>query len=240
MAEKVTKCLGVPWVWLSWLLLPLVVALWIQSFVWPARKLVEIYTDVSAGRRSSFIKTDDAINRLDKDWSDFRESIDGLPIEVQRSKVPKTLIRASELRLHSLFGGLEVELFGAMYFEPYGLIKDHNDWNPSSHLGGSKFVRGYPRLRPPAATSWHGFDAAFQWNAPDRRPPATAHWMAIIVPYWFLTLVTAIPFYRVSSGYLRRRRARSRRAHGLCTSCGYDLRASLDRCPECGTTDGDR
>lgn len=54
---------------------------------------------------------------------------------------------------------------------------------------------------------------------------------AIVVPYWFLCLMSLVwPLY-VSVGVVRRWR---RQRLGLCPHCGYDLRASQDRCPECG------
>jgi hypothetical protein len=54
------------------------------------------------------------------------------------------------------------------------------------------------------------------------------------VPCWIPALLTAIlPALWIARRRTRRRRNRA--AHGLCPSCGYDLRATPGRCPECGT-----
>jgi hypothetical protein len=51
------------------------------------------------------------------------------------------------------------------------------------------------------------------------------------IPFWLLVLVaTGPPAYSC----LRRFRDLRWRHRGLCRACGYDLRASRDRCPECG------
>ena len=60
---------------------------------------------------------------------------------------------------------------------------------------------------------------------------ATARVRAIIIPFWLLSLLLSTPLL-VSAKKRHRRRWRLR--HGLCVACGFDLRASSDRCPECG------
>jgi hypothetical protein len=58
------------------------------------------------------------------------------------------------------------------------------------------------------------------------------------IPYWFVLMLAGscatlfwLPAYR-------RRVRRVRTARGLCPRCGYDLRATPERCPECGTAAG--
>jgi hypothetical protein len=57
-------------------------------------------------------------------------------------------------------------------------------------------------------------------------------WRSLYIPHWLSTLLTAVPAMLALT--LRFRRKRKILA-GHCPTCGYDLRATPDRCPECGT-----
>jgi hypothetical protein len=58
-------------------------------------------------------------------------------------------------------------------------------------------------------------------------------WALMDVPHGYVVALTAVaPVWWIG----RFTRRRLRRGAGLCRSCGYDLRATPGRCPECGTT----
>jgi hypothetical protein len=55
------------------------------------------------------------------------------------------------------------------------------------------------------------------------------------IPYgYFLMLFLLLPAWRWLPLLIRRTRARFIISPGICRNCGYDLRATPDRCPECG------
>jgi hypothetical protein len=125
------------------------------------------------------------------------------------------------------------------------LFRERTIGPPEDVLGGG--LDSYPF--PESPRPFTGFAAG------ERRPlgfglvrkvtvdPATGPWeqrwthTAVSVPHWFLALVLLVSPIRWT---LIRFVAWRRRRAGRCEACGYDLRASGERCPECGATAGVR
>ena len=95
-----------------------------------------------------------------------------------------------------------------------------------------------PMTRTDLAFSGGGFGYLRRDKQPYSRPPVTGwYWgfRVISVPYWSIVLVTGAGPALWFASYVRHRRRRLRALAHLCPSCGYDLRATPGRCPECGS-----
>jgi hypothetical protein len=71
----------------------------------------------------------------------------------------------------------------------------------------------------------------FAWRS--NRHPSGLDW-DVMVPAWSFLLLWLVPMAAWRDLNRARLAQARRRAAGLCPACGYDLRASKDRCPECG------
>jgi len=85
---------------------------------------------------------------------------------------------------------------------------------------------------------WNGIGFAMQrskgMRAGGPQPPTVFNQdiATIHLPAWLMPLVTAVlPMVWLRRWWRHRRRARL----GLCQMCGYDMQATPQRCPECGT-----
>jgi hypothetical protein len=95
----------------------------------------------------------------------------------------------------------------------------------------SDIKRDFLTLKLARSVSFLGF--GFAWNSPwaDGGSLTLVH-----APFWFVLILTSIlPILRVRRELIDRRR-RQWLASNRCGHCGYDLRGSPDRCPECGNT----
>jgi hypothetical protein len=140
---------------------------------------------------------------------------------------------------------------GQAYFETrWGIYSDAGVIEIGRMTGRYEQVNAAYRSRPSVGLQWEthvpkglinlsklaiphigGFGAG---RLPLAVPNYTGTSAGLMVPHWFVALVTAIlpliTLIRWRRALLRRHRA----LLGLCLACGYDLRASTERCPECG------
>jgi hypothetical protein len=79
----------------------------------------------------------------------------------------------------------------------------------------------------------------FEWSPNAGRPPRNSKFPLLLshpttfvigVPYWFVCLALSLILFQ----WFRVQSRRKRLAKNRCLNCGYDLRASPERCPECG------
>jgi hypothetical protein len=77
-------------------------------------------------------------------------------------------------------------------------------------------------------------------------PPSTASYheayrgagWGLTIPYWVVTVPAGMLSWIFGKRVVKDAMSARRKRKGLCRKCGYDLRASTGRCPECGATIG--
>jgi hypothetical protein len=101
----------------------------------------------------------------------------------------------------------------------------------------------YGRWVPPAGQDYYPptsmrdkLPGGFEYAWSDPLVPGHAPQVYLFIPYWMLLALPAVLPASWVVGVVRRRyRAKRLRSALVCPTCGYDLRATPERCPECGT-----
>ena len=108
-----------------------------------------------------------------------------------------------------------------------------------------EYTRPYASARPPDRPQMESRPDLKEWQLAgitvrrskpipgSQSPRFYAAQFSLTLPWWYLSVLFGLP-----PGIWVTRRLVKRRwpLRGHCVRCGYDLRATPDRCPECGTT----
>ena len=127
---------------------------------------------------------------------------------------------------------LSVALWGASYWGFFWRSHDHTIFF-GTYEGAVQFaLLEFPSSQE-MGTGWHRWGKLSTRTDWVPRIEWRNSYTLLILPFWVIMILFSIaPVYVITPVYRRRRRKNL----GLCLKCGYDIRASEERCPECGTT----
>jgi hypothetical protein len=130
-----------------------------------------------------------------------------------------------------LFEDVTSEEAFARWWDRRHMAQDWTGRRKSFHYGSPAPATRYPIRDASDPSPWTrlGFQARRRF---DDRPVQKLHDVEVTFPHWVAASATAL--LPVSWLY-RRWRMAGRSGGGICRGCGYDLRATPARCPECGT-----
>jgi hypothetical protein len=120
------------------------------------------------------------------------------------------------------------------------------EFNSSDAIGEAEFTR------PASTTVWRNvFESTYDsavwrgdwvggfWYRHDQHQPGKPGMSfrseSFRTPFWFLLAVASVPLVVRAMVFLRTSRRLQVARVGHCVRCGYDLRATPGRCPECGS-----
>lgn len=96
-------------------------------------------------------------------------------------------------------------------------------------------VKHHMPIRPDLRVGYFGCGDFYLETKLHHQDQISIHAFVFRVPHWVLVLMFALwPAVRFTRMYRRHRKRQKAITDGHCLNCGYDMRATPDRCPECG------
>ncbi len=155
------------------------------------------------------------------------------------ASIPPSQLRISELQIVSCRGGFSPTFTYRVAQDSTATMNqlDYLHWHPRGVAISTDNVSAIDQMSEwkatylfmPTTPSRLGFQFAHRQG----RYRNTDWWnLEAAIPYWFPGLLFAVPVLIRASGFWKKKHSHPT---GQCAACGYDLRATPDRCPECGT-----